>query len=128
METNNTMHPGYILRQLLKAHDLKAKDLASTIGVSAALLSNVTTGQKPVNIELAHKLEKWLSELMRGEMTDDLKALGWLTAQAAYDVEDYARKRSMEAAAESDQFEMVPSTRAYEARMKAEVIEMAKAA
>ncbi|MFX1674401.1 helix-turn-helix domain-containing protein [Paraburkholderia sp. A2WS-5] len=113
MEKNTVVHPGYILRQLLKGRNVEGKDFAKEIGESAPAVSNILTGKRPISISLAHKLADWFKD---EENAADYTPLAWLTAQAKFDIDQYARDRAIEQYADDKRFGMAACEGAREAR------------
>ncbi|WP_027389033.1 HigA family addiction module antitoxin [Chrysiogenes arsenatis] len=77
---NNTLspvHPGYYLRETLEEMHITARKFAHHIGISPMRISLVLRGIRPVNADLALRLEKALGQ----------SAGYWMNLQAKYDLD-----------------------------------------
>ncbi|SAK95283.1 helix-turn-helix protein [Caballeronia calidae] len=113
METNTVVHPGFILRQLLKKRNISSKDFATELGESPAAISNIMTGKKSISVGLARKLSGFFAD---EENAADYTPLAWLTAQAKFDIEQHEREHAIEVAADENRFGMAACEGAREAR------------
>lgn len=71
-------HPGVILKDVLSAHDLSQKDLAVAIGKTNAVISEILSGKRDINVEIALLLETTF---------EIPKAKEWMQYQSLYDIE-----------------------------------------
>lgn len=71
------MHPGVYLREIIEELRLSQYRLAQDLGVTAARISHVVRGQRPVTPELALRLGRYFGQSPRY----------WLNLQSRYDVD-----------------------------------------
>ncbi len=81
MLTGVPIHPGTVISDEIGARELKQKDLAKDMGISASMLSDLIHGRRNITAELALKLEYSL----------DISAMFWMNFQSKYDL-DRVRK------------------------------------
>lgn len=74
---NKPIHPGNILKSELKYRGITQKEFAKMIGVQASHLSEIISGKRSINVDLAQKLEQSLK----------ITASHWLELQAKYTVD-----------------------------------------
>ena len=83
MRMHNPPHPGETLREdVLPALGLSVAEAARQLGVSRVALSRVLHGHAAISVDLARRLEAWLSKPdQRGPSAET-----WLRGQVAYDL------------------------------------------
>ncbi len=83
MRMHNPPHPGETLREdVLPALGLSVAEAARQLGVSRVALSRVLHGHASISVDLARRLEVWLSKPDgRGPSAES-----WLRGQVAYDL------------------------------------------
>lgn len=74
-------HPGFLIKEEIEAREMKQKDLATAMGISVTVLSELINGRRNVTAGIALKLEKAL----------DIPAIFWMDYQAQHDL-DILRK------------------------------------
>ena len=78
----NPPHPGETLREdVLPALGLSVAEAARQLGVSRVALSRVLHGRAGISVDLARRLELWLSGPDAGPSAES-----WLQGQLAYDL------------------------------------------
>jgi len=81
LPAGSLIHPSTIISDELKARELKQKDLAKDMAISASMLSDLIHGRRNITAELALKLEGAL----------EISAMFWMNFQSKYDL-DKVRK------------------------------------
>ncbi|HBT32499.1 MAG TPA: addiction module antidote protein, HigA family [Pusillimonas sp.] len=83
MRMHNPPHPGETLREdVLPALGISVAEAARQLGVSRVALSRVLHGHAAISVDLARRLEVWLSKSNgRGPGAET-----WLRGQVAYDL------------------------------------------
>lgn len=92
MRMYNPPHPGETLREdVLPELGLSIAEAARQLGVSRVALSRVLHGHAAISVDLARRLEQWLS----GPDGRGPSAESWLRGQLAYDLwqADHAGER-----------------------------------
>ena len=78
---HNPPHPGETLREdVLPSLGMSVTNAADAIGVSRATLSRVLNARAAISVEMALRLERWLTPERGG------RAELWLNQQTAYDL------------------------------------------
>lgn len=73
----SAIHPGQLLREELKAREIKQIDLAKELGIAKNVMSEIINGKRNITPELAVRLEDTL----------DIKAEFWMKHQVAYEID-----------------------------------------
>jgi HTH-type transcriptional regulator/antitoxin HigA len=76
-KSEEIIHPGIILKNILQNNGMSQKELSSAIGKTTSVINDIISGKRNINVEIAVLLEA---------VFDSITAKDWMDYQASYDL------------------------------------------